>query len=129
MNLNPWLALEHEAVWLYPVIGARFNKVAKVARSSYNSHIATRDGLLARLRRDDVPPVITPLAYDVGPLRTAADAREVARRLERHIAAACLGLVGEVEGQDRAFVTAALRRTALAELSWGGHPSAFPGMS
>jgi hypothetical protein len=126
--LQQWLALEHEAVWFYAVAGGRFAPLATPARAAYTAHVGAREALLERLHRIGVEPVATALAYGVGRLRTTGDARKIARDLESRIAAACLTLVGVVEGDDREFATTALRRAALAELTWGGRPSAFPGL-
>ncbi len=79
-DMQDWLALEHEAVWLYPVIGARFKDLADRARTSYDEHRDVRDRLLLRLHEMDVEPVSTALSYDVGRLRTKARARGGARR-------------------------------------------------
>jgi hypothetical protein len=126
--LQDWLALEHEAVWLYPVIGARFDALAARARTSYGQHTGVRDRLLSRLHELDVEPVPTALSYDVGRLRTRARAGEAARQVERDITAACLTLAGESTGELRTYATAGLRRAALAEITWGGPPKAFPGL-
>jgi hypothetical protein len=126
--LQGWLALEHEAVWLYPIIGARFDAVASRARRSYGKHVDVRDGLLARLHQLEVEPAPTALSYDVSRLRTAAQARVAAQQVEREIAAACLTLAGDSSGDLRTYATAGLRRAALAELTWGGPPTAFPGL-
>jgi hypothetical protein len=126
--LQQWLALEHEAVWFYAQVGGRFSAVAPTARTSYATHVGVREALLERLHKAGVEPTTTALAYGVGKLRNADDARKFARGLESRIAAACLTLVGVVEGEDRTFATAALRKAALAELTWGSHPSAFPGL-
>ena len=126
--MQDWLALEHEAVWLYPVIGARFAPLAERARTSYDKHLGARDRLLARLHRLDVEPVPTALSYDVGRLRTRARAITAARQIERDIAAACLRLVGDSSGDLRTYAIAGLRRAALADITWGGPPRAFPGL-
>jgi hypothetical protein len=123
-----WLALEHEAVWFYAVAGGRFTAISTTARAAYTSHVGARGALLERLHRAGAEPVATALAYGVGKLHNADDARKFARGLEARIAAACLTLVGLVEGADRTSATAALRKAALAELTWGSHPSAFPGL-
>ena len=128
-TLQDWLALEHEAVWLYPVIGARFGGLADRARRSYEKHGDVRDGLLVRLHQLNVEPVPTALSYDVGRLRTKARALTAARQIERDIAAVCLTLAGDSTGDLRTYATNGLRRAALAELTWGGRPSAFPGLS
>jgi len=64
--------------------------------------------------------VATALSYEVGPLKTVAQAKKAVRSVETRVAAAALGLVGEVEGEDRVFANTALRRAALTELDWGG---------
>lgn len=126
--LQVWLALEHEAVWLHPVIGARFADLADRARESYTAHRAMRDQLLARLHALDVDPVPSKLGYAEGALRTNGEASAAARRVEQRIAAACLTLAGVSRGDDRKYAISGLRRAALAELGWGGKPSAFPGL-
>lgn len=126
--LQSWLALEHEAVWLYPVIGARFDDLTKTARRSFESHRDTRDDVLTRLRALGAQPVGTALSYDVGPLTNAAQAREAAQALEASITASCLALVGATEGAVRAQAIKSLTRSAVAELAWGTQPQAFPGL-
>jgi hypothetical protein len=126
--LQRWLALEHEAVWLYPVVGARVDRLTKAARRAYGAHVTVRDELTSQLERDGVRPVGTALAYDVGPLDERAAATEVARGLEQRIAAACLTLVGVADGDLRDLAMRGLRRAALEELRWGGAAQAFPGM-
>ena len=126
--MQDWLALEHEAVWLYPVIGARFTAVAGHARTSYDKHRDVRDRLLFRLHQMDVEPVSPALSYDVGRLRTRARALAAARQIEGDIAAACLTLAGDSTDGLRTFAIAGLRRAALAQIAWGGPPKAFPGL-
>lgn len=126
--LQAWLALEHEAVWFYPVVGARLDGLRGRATTSFEAHRDTRDDLLARLRDLDIEPVVAALAYEVGPITTAAEARTVAQRIESQISAACLSLVGLVDGDTRTFAVAALTATAVAELTWGAEPKAFPGL-
>ena len=126
--LQKWLALEHEAVWFFAQAGGRFEPLTEAARTAYGAHVGAREVLLGRLHRAGVEPVGTELAYAVGKLRTPAEARTFAQGLESRIAAACLALVGGFEGEDRQFATKALRRAALAELTWGGRASAFPGL-
>lgn len=126
--LQRWLALEHEAVWLYPVIGARFHDLTKSARASFESHRDVRDDVLARLRSQGVEPVGTELSYDVGPLKTPSDARKAALVLEASISAACLALVGVTEDAVRKHAIKNLTKSARAELTWGAKPQAFPGL-
>ncbi len=126
--MQKWLALEHEAVWLLPVVGARFPQLTALSRSALEAHLTTRDELLGRLHQAGADPVATALTYAVGPTTTEAEARAAVRRIESHVAAACLTLVGEVSGQDRDFATTSLRQAALVDLDWGGAPTAFPGL-
>ena len=126
--LQAWLALEHEAVWLYPVIGARFDDLTKTARTSFESHRDVRDELLTRLRAQGVEPVGTELSYDAGPLTSPAEARKAAQALEAGISAACLALVGVTEDALRQYAIRSLTRSARAELTWGAEPHAFPGL-
>lgn len=126
--MQNWLALEHEAIWLLPIAGARFDELNDLGHRTQDAHLIVRDDLLRRIHRLGADPVATALAYDVGPLESVAQAREAVRELESRIAAACLALVGEVSGDDRTFATKSLRRAALAELAWGGEPKAFPGL-
>lgn len=123
-----WLALEHEAVWLYPVLGARFEAVRERATSSFTAHRDTRDDLLARLRAHGDEPVVAALTYDSGPLTSADEARAAARTLETAISAATLTLAGATEGAARTYAVTALTTSALAELSWGADLQAFPGL-
>lgn len=127
-DLQDWLALEHEAVWIYPVIGARFKDLADRARDSYDDHRDVRDRLLLRLHEMNIEPVPTALSYDVVRLRTRGRARAAAQQVERGITAACLRLIGDSVGDLQAYATEGLRRAALAELGWGARPRAFPGL-
>ena len=126
--MQNWLALEHEAIWLLPIAGARFDELNDLAHRTQDAHLIARDELLERIHRAGSDPVATALAYDVGPFKTIAEARAAVRQVESRIAAACLTLVGEVSGDDRTHATKSLRRAALAELAWGGKPTAFPGL-
>lgn len=127
-DFNAWLALEHEAVWLYPIIGARFADLRPRANRSFEAHRDTRDALLARLQQLGATPISTELAYDVGPLKTPAQARKVAQRLEANICAACLKLAGDATGRTKTYAIRNLRKAAVAELTWGAAPQAFPGL-
>ena len=126
--MQTWLALEHEAVWLQPVIGARFDALSDRARRSYASHLSTRDRLIVRLVAAGATPVATAISYALGPLTKPAQATAEALRLEESISATCLMLAGITSGRERTFATAELRRSALAALMWGAKPEAFPGL-
>lgn len=126
--LQAWLALEHEAVWLYPVIGARRGDLVDRATSSFEAHRDVRDVLLARVSALGADPVTAELAYEVGPIGSASEARAAARGVEARISAATLTLAGIAEGAQRAYAIRGLRRAALAELTWGSEPQPFPGL-
>lgn len=126
--LNDWLALEHEAVWLFPVVGARFDALRDRATEAFETHRDTRDALLARLDQQQVEPVTSSLTYATGPLTTVGEARAAVQSLEARVSAACLELVGVTEGDDRSHAARNLTRSALAEVSWGAAPRAFPGL-
>lgn len=127
--MQGWLELEHESVWVYPVIGAQFGQLAERAHRSHDAHLRTRDHLLSRLEVLDIEPVPAKLSYSVGSLRTSEQAIHLARRLEQAVAAACLTFAGETANQDdQKYAVKLLRRAAEAELTWGGRPRAFPGL-
>ncbi len=126
--LQAWLALEHEAVWFYPVVGARLDGLRERATSSFEAHRDIRDDLLGRLRDLQVEPVVAALAYEVGPIATAAEARAAAQRIESQVSAACLSLVGVAEGAVRTFAIENLTVSALATQTWGAEATAFPGL-
>lgn len=126
--LNAWLALEHEAVWLYPVIGARFPDLRSRATRSFEAHRDVRDALLSRLQRLGVDPVSTQLSYRLGQMKTDKLAGRTAQNIESRISAACLQLAGEAESRTRTYAIKHVKRAALAEQTWGAAPSAFPGL-
>ena len=128
-DLQAWLALEHEAVWLYGMIGARVDTLAKPARTSYDAHrVGPRPAPCAgRARpaaiRSDRP---SPTATSV--IDSAKEARAAASNVEERIAAACVTLFGGADKDGRRFAMSGLRRAALAALDWGAPVRAFPGL-
>jgi hypothetical protein len=126
--LQAWLALEHEAVWFYPVVGARLDGLRDRATTSFEAHRDVRDDLVGRLRALGAEPVSAALGYAVGPLSSPDDARAAAQSLEARIGAAVLALAGAAEGSLRTYAVTGLRTSALAELAWGAEAKAFPGL-
>ena len=126
--LQAWLALEHEAVWLYPVVGARIDGLRGRATASFEAHRDVRDDLVVRLRELGAEPGSAALGYRAGSLATAEEANGAARSLEARICAAELALAGTAEGELRELAVTALRTSALAEQTWGATPKAFPGL-
>lgn len=127
-DLQAWLALEHEAVWLYGMIGARVDTLARPARTSYDAHRVVRDRLLGLVDGAEGDPVGPALTYGDDRIDSAKDARAAASNVEERIAAACVALFGNTGHDERRFAMSGLRRAALAALDWGGPVRAFPGL-
>ena len=127
-DLQTWLALEHEAVWLYGMIGARVDGLARPARTSYDAHRVVRDRLLTFVDAAEGDPVGPALTYGDQRLDSAKDARAAASNVEERIAAASVTLFGHSGRDDRQFAMSGLRRAALAALDWGAPVRAFPGL-
>jgi hypothetical protein len=128
-DLQRWLALEHEAVWLYGVIGARVRGLRNQAGVSYDAHRAVRDRLLQAIADRGGRPVGTALTYGNERIDTRRVARHAASDVETRIAAACLTAFGPADTSGRRLAMAGLRRSALAALDWGADPRAFPGLA
>ena len=126
--LQAWLALEHEAVWLYGQVGARVRDLAGAARSSYDAHRTQRDHLLAELHDAGATPVGPQLTYGKRLVSTAKQARAAATDLEERICAACVTIVGLAGTTGRTRAVAGLRAAALAAVDWDASPEAFPGL-
>lgn len=127
-ELQAWLALEHEAVWLYGMIGARVGDLSEAARTSFEAHRAARDRLRDLVSDADGEPVGPELTYGDRRVDSRQVARTAAQEVEARIAAACLTLFGAAGSDGRRFAMAGLRRAALASLDWGADPVAFPGL-
>lgn len=122
------LALEHEAVWTYAMVGARIADVRDAAREAWTAHRAARDSLLARLTAAGVRTVGPKAAYDVAVPASAKAARAAAVDVEDRIAAAAVALVGVSGEAERRRALRVLRRAALAAVDWDARPQAFPGL-
>lgn len=122
-----WLAVEHEAVWLYSLIGGRIDDLTDTARVAWNRHRETRDRLTAVIRAADAEPDGPHLSYQEAAISSAADARRAAQAMEAKVEIAALACIGDVA--HRSDVVAALRAAAQAAASWGARPTAFPGLS
>ncbi len=127
-DLQAWLALEHEAVWLYGMIGARVDDLSKPARTSYDAHRVVRDRLLTLVDQAGGEPVGSALTYGNQRVDSPNEARTGASNVEERIAAACVTLFGDASANRRRFAMSGLRRAALAALDWGAPVRAFPGL-
>lgn len=123
-----WLALTHEAIWVYGLIGARINSLAEAAAEQVAAHRATRDRLSDRVTSLGGRPVETKSAYDVADPAGSNDALTLARDLESRVAATCVRLVAVTTDDVRERAIRGLRTAALAQLRWGGTPEPFPGL-
>jgi hypothetical protein len=126
--LQSWLALEHEAVWLYGQIGARVPDLAQAARTSYDAHRTERDRLLTVVHDVGATPAGPQLTYGDELVSSAKAARKAAADLEQRICAACVTVVGVAGRSGRVRATAGLRAAALAAIDWHAPPQAFPGL-
>ncbi len=123
-----WLALTHEAIWVYGLIGARISTLAEPAAQQVAAHRTARDRLSDRVTSLDGRPVETEAAYDVADPTRPEDARSLARDVESRIAATCVRLVAVTTDDARERAIRGLRTSALAQLRWGGSPEPFPGL-
>ncbi|KQY59544.1 hypothetical protein ASD11_08275 [Aeromicrobium sp. Root495] len=127
--LRAWLALEHEAVWTYGLLGARFTSLTAQAREAWTDHRRTRDALALRVRAAGGSPVRALGAYGVERPKDERAARSLAVDVEERISAACVALVGVGDAAGRRLALTALRSTALRAVDWGAAPDGFPGLS
>jgi uncharacterized protein DUF4439 len=122
-----WLAVEHEAVWLYGLIGGRIDDLTDTARVAWNRHRDTRDWLTARIRHAGTEPDGPLLSYREAAVNSVADARRAAQTIEAEVEIAALACISDAA--YRSEVVTALRAAARAAADWGAKPSAFPGLS
>lgn len=120
-----WLAVEHEAVWLYGLIGGRIDDLEDTARAAWNRHRDTRDELTAVIRAAGAEPDGPHLSYRES-VSSAADARREAQMIETKVEIAALACIADAK--HRSEVVAALRAAARAAAAWGAKPVAFPGL-
>lgn len=123
-----WLALEHEAIWVLALVGARFPALEEAAQDALPAHETTRDRLADAVTDLGGTPVATQPSYDVTDPRDASAARALVRDVEARIAAACVRLVGPTSDRARDRAVRGLRAAALAQVRWGGDPEPFPGL-
>lgn len=124
--LQAWLALEHEAVWLYGLIGGRVNDLDEDATKSWNHHRDVRDRLIGLLRATGATPAGPSMGYEPTRIDSAGEARRAAQSIEGRIANACAGALAS--DLDRARAITGLQAAARAAVVWGATPEAFPGL-
>ena len=127
-ELQHWLALEHEAVWQYGLIGGRFDDLRDHAEAAWQEHRAARDHLSEVISTAGPTPVGPAMSYGA-PAPTPARARAVARGVEKRVAAAALTALGASgKRAERRFAVSRVRAAARAAIIWGDQPRAFPGL-
>lgn len=122
-----WLAVEHEAVWLYGLIGGRLDDLSDEAREAWNRHRDTRDWLTAEIRSAGEEPDGAHLSYPEAAVDSLADARRAAQTIEATVQIAALACISDAA--RRSDIVAALRASAGSAALWGAKPTAFPGLS
>lgn len=127
-ELQRWLALEHEAIWQYGLIGGRFDDLRDHAQEAWREHRAVRDHLSEVISSAGKRPVGPAMSYGA-PASTAAQARAVARDVEQRVAAAALAaLPASAARSGRRFAVSRVRAAARAAITWGDQAQAFPGL-
>ena len=125
--LQAWLALEHEAVWLYGVIGGRVNDLDEHAHASWDRHRNDRDRLIGVIHAIGGDPVAPAMGYEPTRIDSTAAGRRAAQSIENRIASACMGALAS--DRDRARALKVLQSSARAATAWGARPEAFPGLA
>ncbi|CAN5650267.1 hypothetical protein BH24ACT13_BH24ACT13_11600 [soil metagenome] len=129
-SLQVALAGEHAASYAYGVLGAQLaGRDRERARTAYDAHRVLRDRLDTLARGHGGQPVVAAAAYELPfAVRTEADARRLAGRVEERTAAPYADLVAAAIGPERRFATIALRAAAVRAAGWRGETQPFPGL-
>ena len=126
------LAIEHEAVYAYGVVGGVLEPGSAEsgrALDGYEAHRARRDRLEDVIQELGGEPVPAEPGYVLpAPVTDASSAARLARRVEDRSAVAYAQLVGTSAGSVRADAVDWLSDAATRGLSWGAAPTAFPGL-
>lgn len=124
------LAAEHAAVYGYGVVGARLpQRERRLAAVADAMHRARRDQLRELLLLRASPPVAAAAAYPLpGPVRTPAQARQLAVELEERLTAVWVDAVGELRGHLRMLAAQAVQDGAVRAAGWRGASTPLPGL-
>ncbi|CAB4724388.1 unannotated protein [freshwater metagenome] len=128
--LQAALAAEHEAVYVYGVLGARSTgPLRESLGEQYVAHRARRDAWSAAVLAAGAEPVGTAAAYALPrPLTTPAQCRAEAVRIEEHCSAASAFLIAAGPDSLRGPASVALNFSAVAAVRFGGDTSVLPGV-
>jgi hypothetical protein len=124
--LQAWLALEHEAIWLYGLIGGRVNDLDEDAAKSWDRHRDVRDRLVAVIGSTGEVPIAPSMGYEPTTIDSVGSARRAAQSVENRIASACVAALAS--DADRGRALKGLTSAARAAVMWGATPEAFPGL-
>ena len=124
--LQAWLALEHEAIWLYGVIGGRVDDVDDRARRAWSRHRDARDALIGILRAAGAQPTPAAFGYEPTQINSTDDAVAAAQSVEGRTASACMAALASADDRRRALD--GLLASAREAAEWGAKPTAFPGL-
>ncbi|MEY9849761.1 ferritin-like domain-containing protein [Streptacidiphilus sp. MAP5-3] len=129
-SLQAALGAEDAAVYGYGVIGAQLSGSDRDrASTDFDLHRARRDALSARITAAGARPQAAAAAYVLPfDVTDAGSARRLAALLETRLAAVYANGVQAATGALRTEAATELRAAALRGLSWGGTPTAFPGL-
>jgi Domain of unknown function (DUF4439) len=129
--LQAVLAAEQAAVYGYGVVGARLNGQPdeRQATAAYDTHRARRAAVTLLIGQAGGLPTPAAVAYELGgPVTSPSQARALAARMERGVAATYADLVGSVPGSGRAAPAAWLADAAVRAAGWSGRVDTFPGL-
>lgn len=133
--LQATLAGEHAAVYVYGVLAAQVStsaepSLARGLNRAYDVHLRQRDELTGTIARQGADPVAAAVAYALpNAAATAAQQRSAALVTERRCAGVYGQLVGATSGTQRGWGITALTACAARELTFGGDPENFPGLT
>lgn len=124
------LAGEHACVYGYGVVGAHLPDGGPAALAALAAHRDRRDALMVLIREAGADPVAAEPGYALpSPVTDGATARALAVLLEERLGALYADLVGTAETPElREFAVRGVVAAAVQALSWGGSPTAFPGL-
>jgi hypothetical protein len=129
--LQAALAVEHQVVYGYGVLGARINRgPRRYAIASLNAHRVRRDSIESMILAAHATPTPSAAAYLTPTLRGEHDAAGFGARLEDGSAGAAWDLVvaSASSSKARAFAVAWLSDAAIRGAHWRGTSVADPPM-
>lgn len=131
--LQATLAAEHNAVYVFGLIGSRTSSSAEAElyaalRAAYEAHRNSRDDLIGEIAGLGATPSPAAAAYTSPAGLDTSDGRyQAALALEQACASTYGALVGATAGPRRLGAIGLLNDVAARELSFRGTPEIFPG--